>query len=64
MATGEVDGGFFMNCKIYREGEYLGEAEVELPELIFTPKENPADLNSKNCAALIMTSVGGLRSRG
>ena len=50
-----------VTCKVYREGEYLSEAEVELPRLIFTPKENSADLNSKNCAALIMTTVGGLR---
>ena len=53
-----------VRCKIYRDGEFISEAEVELPELTFTPKpkENPADLNSKNCAALIMTTVGGLRS--
>jgi hypothetical protein len=46
-----------MEVKVYADGKYLGEAEVELPPVPLSPS-SPSDLDSKNCASLIATDLG------
>jgi hypothetical protein len=47
-----------MEVKVYVDGKYLGEADVELPPMIGSASlSSSSDLDSKNCAVLIATEL-------